>query len=160
MEIVLIMQWQTLATTTQHEAPVSQSGSNFKYSSRIRGEQRVFSGPNTNKNTIQVQMFDQIWIQILFVFITTKYKYYSSSEICLNTNIIWTATFVRIQMQNLDYSNILNTDTKTIIKQQIPNLIDQWKLHCRSPVPLTRTGNFTFALWVKFILFGFQTSTT
>ena len=56
---------------------------------RCRGEQIVFSGPNTNTNTIRFQKFGRIRIQILFGFRNLaeyEYEYYSGSEIWPNTN--------------------------------------------------------------------------
>ena len=66
----------------------------------------MFSGLNTNTNTIRVQKFGQTRIRILFGFRTLaeyEYKYYLGSEIWpnMNTNIIRSATLVRIQIRIL-----------------------------------------------------------
>ena len=49
----------------------------------------MFSGPNTNTNTIRFQKFGRIRVRILFGFRNMaehEYEYYSGSEICPNTN--------------------------------------------------------------------------
>ena len=67
------------------------------------GEQIVFSGPNTNTTTIQYQKFGRIQVRVLFgleYMAEYEYEYYSGSEIWpnMNTNTIWSATFVRIRI--------------------------------------------------------------
>ena len=73
---------------------------------RHRGERIVFSGPNTNTNTIRFQKFGRIRIRILFGFRNMaeyEYEYYSGSEIWpnTNTNTIRSAKFVRIRIRIL-----------------------------------------------------------
>ena len=69
---------------------------------QIRDERIVFSGPNTNTTTIRFQKFGQI--QILFEFRISaeyEYEYHLGSEIWPNTNIIRSATFIRIRIRIL-----------------------------------------------------------
>ena len=71
---------------------------------RNRGERIVFSGPNTNTNTIWLQKCGRIRIRILFGFRNMaeyEYEYYSGSEIWpnTNTNIIRSAIYVRIRIR-------------------------------------------------------------
>ena len=86
---------------------ISRSLSPFwPLSSWPRGERIVFSGPNTNTNTIRFQKCGQIRIRILFGFrkmAEYEYEYYSGSEIWpnTNTNTIRSATFVRIRIRIL-----------------------------------------------------------
>ena len=66
----------------------------------------MFSGPNTNTNTIRFQKFGWIRIRILFglrIMAEYEYEYYSGSEIWpnTNTNIIRSATFGRIPIRIL-----------------------------------------------------------
>ena len=73
---------------------------------QTRGERIVFSGPNTNTNTIRLQKCGRIRIRILFGFRNIaeyEYEYYSGSEIWPNTNTnnIRSATFVRIRIRIL-----------------------------------------------------------
>ena len=68
-----------------------------------RGERIVFSGPNTNTTTIRFQKFGRIQVRVLFgleYMAEYEYEYYSGSEIWpnMNTNTIWSATFVRIRI--------------------------------------------------------------
>ena len=61
-------------------------------------------GPNTNVNTIRVQILGRIRIRTLFGFRNLaeyEYEYYSGTEIWPNTNIIWSTTFVQIRIRIL-----------------------------------------------------------
>ena len=61
-------------------------------------------GPNTNVNTIRVQILGRIRIRTLFGFRNLaeyEYEYNSGTEIWPNTNIIWSTTFVQIRIRIL-----------------------------------------------------------
>ena len=80
----------------------------------------MFSGPNTNTNTIRFQKFGRIRIRILFGFRNMaeyEYKYYSGSEIWPNTNTntirVWKIMRIRIRIYSV-LKNYPNTNTNSI----------------------------------------------
>ena len=122
----------------------------------FRGERIVFSGPNTNTNTIRFQKCGRIRIRILLGFRNMaeyEYEYYSGSELWpnTNTNTIRVQKFGRIRIlfgirnmaeNKYEYysgSEILpNTNMNTIlsatfvrIRIRIPKFFEWYRIRIR-----------------------------